>query len=921
MIDTSLLKKEEKSTICKILTGKFFKELFIQKEKDFSKIKGGFRAKSLTYELALSTAINNFDKEFIVMSINKTLTLCLNKIQSNFENLEKEGLTSDIALATAILDSPFKNNIDLYFKLSERYLDKETYYKFINTIEKVKYERQIDTIVENRIKEIKAKNDNLSQQIEIAQQNLDELKANYEQKIIDIEQEKTNLVQLLTQAKEKIIELTTIPTSTENNDTYYIEQFDDTNSNLLPSFNSEEIISLCSISTDYNGNKLLIRQADLSYDGKYHIFQKDESLPPFFRNREKLFYKDGPSTDGFYGVWNWHTEPNKNDPSKYFIKSCFNKSLSAIEVVKIADAKNIDELVNLIKKGIEYQSHSNKVIFCFYTSTGQYIGILCSSKDIKTNNGITTFVEDCTIIPVYEFTNHDIIYLDNGLLFYRNAFAGVPIKLYHLKTKLEIVRNIVSSAISWNTYKTKGLIRADYKTFKDFIGAIPVNNITFQIATTCHCSTPVAKELLDKFIETMYKYIDDNTLEDEIIRIAISKNIELQDKTKELIRADWETENQEKLNEAHEKLTSIYSEVQTAKNNLSELQNTFNKLKSDEEHLSCMIAEKEKLAEDVEKSIANRIKKAQENVADFIATMAFINGQKAQDPLSNASSADKPSTKIISNQYHTFSESTNINELEEHHSWIDVINTAAFELGEAGVADKYRNSLATFLCAAYIEKQPIFLIGPNAIDIINAFSAAISAHKYGILCCDGKYSNNIIKEIGNNGEKIVIINNLLASGWLNRLPEILSKKDIFYIATHPYSEDIQVEPKSLYGFMLPLFTEFFVDKKATGEYYGGYFADDFQYVPTSKNITKDLKILSKFTLSFLVKNRLNALISTMYSISSEITSDDEFLFAVLPITYASLDIDELKEAISNSQTGINISANLKRDLKSILGDF
>lgn len=28
---------------------------------------------------------------------------------------------------------------------------------------------------------------------------------------------------------------------------------------------------------------------------------------------------------------------------------------------------------------------------------------------------------------------------------------------------------------------------------------------------------------------------------------------------------------------------------------------------------------------------------------------------------------------------------------------------------------------------------------------------------------------------------------------------------------------IQVEPKSLYGFMLPLFTEFFVDKTAKGK--------------------------------------------------------------------------------------------------------
>ena len=40
------------------------------------------------------------------------------------------------------------------------------------------------------------------------------------------------------------------------------------------------------------------------------------------------------------------------------------------------------------------------------------------------------------------------------------------------------------------------------------------------------------------------------------------------------------------------------------------------------------------------------------------------------------------------------------------------------------------------------------------------------------------------------------------------------QKDIFYMATHPYAEDVQVEPKSLCSFILPLFTEFLVDKNA-----------------------------------------------------------------------------------------------------------
>ena len=60
-----LLTKEEKSTLCEIITGKEFKELFKRNEQEFSKIRKGFRAKSLTEQQALSIAISNIDKPFI----------------------------------------------------------------------------------------------------------------------------------------------------------------------------------------------------------------------------------------------------------------------------------------------------------------------------------------------------------------------------------------------------------------------------------------------------------------------------------------------------------------------------------------------------------------------------------------------------------------------------------------------------------------------------------------------------------------------------------------------------------------------------------------------------------------------------------------------------------------------------------------
>ena len=907
-----LLTQEEKSILCELITGRNFKELFKRNEQEFSKIRKGFRAKSLTEQFALSTAIANIDKPFIATSVNTRVDIWLKEIQENIDKLEGKGFTHDIALATTMLDSFFVNHVDLYLKLAGKTLDMDARSKLFERMESIKSERTMNAEVADRVKVIEEEKRHLSDQLEAAQQSVNDIKAEYEQKIQEIEQDKNTLASLLTDARTKITELQTAPTTFKSDDVDYIAQFDDTNVSALPSIGSDEIVSLCGVITDYIGQKRIVRCADLSHNGKYYIFRKEEDTSDDFTNWYKISYRDGPSTDGFYGAWTWHTIPNDKDPSKNYILSRYNTKITPIEIAMLAEVTNLDDLVNLLKEGIEYQPHSQRVMFSLYASKGQCMGILCNIKELSTVNGKTSFAEDCIVVPVFEFASDDIMHLDNGLSFYRNAFAGLPSKLYHLKSPLEIVKSIVFSSISWAAYKTRGLIRTEYRTFKDFLDAIPVNDITCQIETACRCSNPAAKELLDEFLNTVWKYVDGDSLEDEIIRSAISASTELQEKTKVLIRTDWETENKSLLAEAQKELNSLGAELRSTTVSLTEAQEAFNKTKSEEERLSGVIAEKEKLADDVEKAVADRIQRAYENAADFIANMAFVSGQQVQV----SAAVEEP---VIAT-YHACSTYEDLDDLEVHHSWADVINTVAFELGEAGVAEQYRSGLAAFLCAAYIEKQPILLAGPNAIDIVQAFSAAVTGHKHGVLSCEGNYTNQAITAIGADGEDIVIINNLLASSWMNRLPEILSQKDIFYVATHPYAEDIQVEPKSLYGFMLPLFTEFFVDKKPTGKYYGGYFADDFQAYSAPKGIRKDLRVLSKFALSSLVRNQINRLVATMHGIHSATTADDEFLFAVLPIAYASLAINELTEAIADPQKGIAVSANLKRDLQYVLGE-
>ena len=155
---------------------------------------------------------------------------------------------------------------------------------------------------------------------------------------------------------------------------------------------------------------------------------------------------------------------------------------------------------------------------------------------------------------------------------------------------------------------------------------------------------------------------------------------------------------------------------------------------------------------------------------------------------------------------------------------------------------------------------------------------------------------------------------------MNVLPDILSVKDIFFVATHPYAEDVQVEPKSLYGFMLPIFTDFFVDQKATGKYSGGYFAENFKDYELKKSEYKEVRALSYFAINPLIRGKIGELLTVMHDINDGATDDDDFMFAILPLAYATMAMDDLSEVIKDPKKGINISATIKRDLKFVLGE-
>ena len=909
----------EKETLCDIITGAEFKKLFISNEQKFQQMRGGFRAKALSESLALSIAKAHINHPFITSWINDFVNDAFQKITENISALDEEGATHLYAIANALYGSIFADQVDLYFKLTGETKKESVRLRLDEMLKNLAFEqRRADSSAKN-LKDMKNENATLRQRIGDNRQALQQLS-----------EEKKSLEEQLVEAKEKLTEQQARSTHQDDNRAADLELFDDTDSSALPASSDDQTYSLCGIVEDVAGQKWLERYADLHYDRKYQTFYQRDDIPPRFENRSKLYIKDGPNQPDFYGVWSWHAIQNENDPQKDYITTAYQPRLAPIEVYIRKEAATLDDLVASLKKGLSCQLHSLKIMFAIPASKKHYTGILCQKKDLHIDDGRVFIAENCDEIPVYEFPKTNLLRLKNGLTFYKEAFAGRSSSFHPLKRPLEIVRNIVAESISWSAYRARGLTRQAHQTTKTLFATLPLDDVTSKIEKKLHCSKAQAETWLTVFRKTAENYVDKTILEDDILRAAVDADPDLQKRVKEFLQTEWAEENKQQLDEAKKALTAIEGKRKVVADELETTKKSLAKAKAEKQKFVDTLATKEQVAANVEKEVRNKIQKARENAAEFIAHMAFITPLTVSKPPENEESIKNNSDAAATMPYHIIPTQKELTELDENHNWDDVLFAVAANLDEAGVTEQHQKGLAAFLCAAYIEKQPLFLAGANAIDIVQAFSAAVQAKQHGVLSCRDMYCQQAVAEIGTHDEKIVLIQNLLASNWMNHLPEILARKDMFYVATHPYAEDLQVEPQSLYGFMLPLFTEFFVDKKATGGYYGGYFAADFtKYKSPSASSKKSSMLvqspaghfIKQFPVSPLIKNQISHLLDTMHGIDAETTVDDDFLFAILPLAYALQKIDILTTAITNPQDKISISSGLKRELQYLLGDF
>ena len=270
-------------------------------------------------------------------------------------------------------------------------------------------------------------------------------------------------------------------------------------------------------------------------------------------------------------------------------------------------------------------------------------------------------------------------------------------------------------------------------------------------------------------------------------------------------------ESRHELEEVNIQLNSIKKQIEEALQEKEAISHNLIEVKGQVDLAENAYAEKLSLANDLDQKIKERMKKAEQDVAGFLAERGLL-GSINQNTIA-------VTERNSSNRSSTYVEGFVAGEdVVEIKTASDLSYLLQENLEYAGVDEVCSMYVAKLLIAAYFYRKPMLIAGPNANQIIEAFSITLCGRHPGWLDINGAYDPMLVDQLRNSGDQVIGIKNIFHGEWISRLPEIIDDEQKFFIISHPFSEDLQIEPKGLFNYILPLITDMLIDNKASGEY-------------------------------------------------------------------------------------------------------
>lgn len=681
-----------------------------------------------------------------------------------------------------------------------------------------------------------------------------------------------------------------------------------------------EFTSLCNVWMDSYNKTWLSRLADLK-DGRLIFPNIDNDLPKLFGNRDRLYHTSGPAEDGAIGIWRWSAIPRDTDTRKDFITSEYQYDLRPTRFVQIKHISTLEQLSNLLLEGISVHKYACDTFFGYEKESGVYEGLLCEAEELIFEDKIY-LKKDIYSLPIYQFDQSEIITIKSSMRFVKTIPLLPASKRLSIGSLNENIKSIIMDRMTWPLYKDCiGRTRAEWRNCKTLFERVCGESLYETVAYKMSCTIDEATKLVHDFADRADMLFAEGDVDSDVLaRIAMNHD-GLRTQCEAAVEEHWKTAHAKEIAAAQ---AEVEQKKQAAENIISEYKAQFEKIKEAKksaeadrqkvltetteaqtklEQLLKEIEEYEALGTNTVQAVRDKIGAAQKDMAGFIAELsAFMPQQSLQG--SN-------SYKMTPENHWVFSPGALCNEsddMENCSNWKDTLQLLWDNLQLAGVGSQWASMLSSFLYAAYLNRMPLLLAGPNAEAIADALSMTVYGKTIDILKCCGEQDSNAVSSYVKS--ELAAVQNPFHPDWISCMPQ---PDTGFALWLHPFTEDLQIEPRSLYHYAYPVFTECFVDQLPSVEnMVAGQITGEYAEFQPDSYYRAKIGPIKKLGMSRLVINRLEKVLADAKCMATVSDSSMEYLFGMLPMCVLSGRQDTLSELLDSEK---NMTTEVKTELR------
>lgn len=499
-------------------------------------------------------------------------------------------------------------------------------------------------------------------------------------------------------------------------------------------------------------------------------------------------------------IWRW--QPRENEPNK---QNSYRTTIPfwclAISSEAVFGVWDKNDVVKVLRSGFTIPLNlPDSFLLKVWEGKDDFRVIYLLKKDLIIFENKARLPDSADAVKCFEISKNDFFTVDDkriSSLLQRNQASTVFYKFTELPENFEIlpVKTFEEQLILFfNTYaKLHNASRKERNAAKELLSDFIRNkdDINDFFAKLGHYDEKTVNAIAE-LEATMNEFITENGSANRIVA-AMAENISaLREKYIQYIRDEWLSEKDEERTRIE---TDLYNKTQELEKAISEYKRICEEKQIIELTVADLNIEKNELerqVSDFQKSFEEKIARAREEIADFLAEVAVYQGS-----VRSTNTADVGICRFVSelrnNQYYQTIEEIN-----------DLLSLLEENFFEAGVMSKYIRIAAQYVACCILSARPLLIIGCNARSFANALSATLCALPADVLTLPASFKSalelrNAVDE--SKSDVILIENAVLGCDENIYLPLIKGESKKWLLFSVDFEDNMAMLPKSILHFM------------------------------------------------------------------------------------------------------------------------